>query len=182
MEGPFLWKYGRMVTEWRYEVSVPQQAALEMGVGLPHPACKSRLQTAIKVRHRARLSRPLLANLFLHYAFDAWVRRELPDIPFCRYADDGLLHCRSRLQAEYVMRRISERFRQCGLEIHPDKSSIVYCKDANRTGDYARITFDFLGYHLLYSQSRQREEQQGYVHDGPTHCIYHLQQRISEVM
>ncbi len=89
---------------------------------------------------------PLLANLFLHYTFDAWIRREIPGIPFCRYADDGLLHCKSRFQAEYVMRRISERFRQCGLEIHPDKSSIVYCKDANRTGDYSRISFDFLGY------------------------------------
>jgi len=89
---------------------------------------------------------PLLANLFLHYTFDAWVRRAIPGIPFCRYADDGLLHCRSRYQAEYVMRRISERFRQCGLEIHPDKSSIVYCKDANRTEDYPRISFDFLGY------------------------------------
>ena len=89
---------------------------------------------------------PLLANLFLHYTFDAWVRREIPGIPFCRYADDGLLNCKSRYQAEYVMRRISERFRQCGLEIHPDKSSIVYCKDANRTEDYSRISFDFLGY------------------------------------
>jgi len=89
---------------------------------------------------------PLLANLFLHYTFDAWVRRAIPGIPFCRYADDGLLHCRSRYQAEYVMRRISERFRQCGLEIHPDKSSIVYCKDDNRTEDYSRISFDFLGY------------------------------------
>jgi RNA-directed DNA polymerase len=89
---------------------------------------------------------PLLANLFLHYTFDAWVRREIPGIPFCRYADDGLLHCKSRYQAEYVMRRISERFRQCGLEIHPDKSSIVYCKDVNRAEDYLRISFDFLGY------------------------------------
>ena len=89
---------------------------------------------------------PLLANLFLHYTFDAWIRRAIPGIPFCRYADDGLLHCRSSYQAEYVMRRISERFRQCGLEIHPDKSSIVYCKDANRTEDYPKISFDFLGY------------------------------------
>ena len=89
---------------------------------------------------------PLLANLFLHYTFDAWIRRAIPGIPFCRYADDGLLHCRSRYQAEYVMRCISERFRQCGLEIHPDKSSIVYCKDVNRTEDYPRISFDFLGY------------------------------------
>jgi RNA-directed DNA polymerase len=89
---------------------------------------------------------PILANLFLHYAFDAWVRREMPRVPFCRYADDGLLHCKSRRQAEYVMRAISERFRQCGLEIHPDKSCIVYCKDANRQGVFPRISFTFLGY------------------------------------
>lgn len=89
---------------------------------------------------------PVLANLFLHYAFDAWVRRELPRIPFCRYADDGLLHCRSRRQAEYVMKRITERFVECGLEIHSDKSSIVYCQDRNRTEQHAKISFDFLGY------------------------------------
>jgi RNA-directed DNA polymerase len=84
---------------------------------------------------------PVLANLFLHYAFDAWVRRELPRVPFCRYADAGLLHCKSQRQAAYVLRRISERFCQCGLEIHPDKSSIVYCKDVHRTEDYPRISF-----------------------------------------
>jgi RNA-directed DNA polymerase len=89
---------------------------------------------------------PILSNLFLHYTFDTWVRREMPGVPFCRYADDGLLHCKSRSQAEYVMRHISERFRQCGLEIHPDKSSIVYCKDVDRAEDYSRISFDFLGY------------------------------------
>ena len=71
---------------------------------------------------------PLLANLFLHYGFDAWARRILPRVPFCRYADDGLLHCRSRRQAEYVMARIARRFKECGLEIHPEKSRIVYCK------------------------------------------------------
>jgi len=89
---------------------------------------------------------PILSNLFMHYAFDAWVRREMAGVPFCRYADDGLLHCRSRCQAEYVMKRISERFRQCGLEIHPDKSHVVYCRDAHRTEDYSRVSFDFLGY------------------------------------
>jgi RNA-directed DNA polymerase len=83
---------------------------------------------------------PILANLFMHYAFDAWVRRELPRIVFCRYADDGLLHCTSQQQAEYVMRRISDRFRECGLEIHPGKSHIVYCKDVTRTKEYARIS------------------------------------------
>ena len=104
---------------------------------------------------------PLLANLFLHYTFEAWIRRAIPGVPFCRYADDGLLHCRSRYQAEYVMRCISERFRQCGLEIHPDKSSIVYCKDVNRTEDYSRISFDFLGYTF---HPRRCVNPQGQVH------------------
>jgi RNA-directed DNA polymerase len=89
---------------------------------------------------------PLLANLFLHYAFDAWVRRTMPRIPFCRYADDGLLHCESKRQAEQVMRRIASRFRECGLEIHPEKSRIVYCRDANRREQHAEICFDFLGF------------------------------------
>jgi RNA-directed DNA polymerase len=89
---------------------------------------------------------PILANLFLHYAFDAWVRRKLPSIPFCRYADDGLLHCRSKKQAEYVLKMIEQRFHSCGLEIHPDKSGIIYCKDKNRKEEFDRISFDFLGF------------------------------------
>lgn len=104
---------------------------------------------------------PLLANLFLHYAFDAWVKREMPDILFCRYADDGLLHCRSQRQAEYVLKRITHRFRECGLEIHPDKSGIIYCKDKNRKAVYPRISFDFLGYTF---RPRRCVNKQGLVH------------------
>ncbi len=89
---------------------------------------------------------PILANLFLHYAFDAWVKREMPTVPFCRYADDGLLHCQTQKQAEYVLKRIGQRFRECGLEIQPEKSGMIYCKDKNRRGNYERISFDFLGY------------------------------------
>lgn len=89
---------------------------------------------------------PILANLFLHYAFDTWIRKEMPTVPFCRYADDGLLHCRSKRQAEYVLNRIKRRFQDCGLAIHPDKSGIIYCKDKNRTEKFERISFDFLGY------------------------------------
>jgi RNA-directed DNA polymerase len=89
---------------------------------------------------------PILANLFLHYAFDAWVKRELPNIPFCRYSDDGLLHCRSKRQAKYVLHQIAQRFCACGLEIHPDKSGIIYCKDKNRLEEHERISFDFLGF------------------------------------
>ena len=89
---------------------------------------------------------PLLANLFLHYAFDAWIVGNFPSVPFARYADDGLLHCKSLKQAEFMFKTIEERFRDCGLEIHPDKTKIVYCKDINRRGDYERVSFDFLGF------------------------------------
>lgn len=104
---------------------------------------------------------PILANLFLHYAFDAWVKREMPTILFCRYADDGLLHCRSQKQAEYVLKRIGQRFQECGLAIHPKKSGIIYCKDKNRTEDFERISFDFLGYTF---RPRRCVNKQGLVH------------------
>lgn len=89
---------------------------------------------------------PLLANLFLHYAFDMWVTRHLPSVRFCRYADDGVIHCKSLAQAQFVLGRISERFRECGLDIHPEKTKIVYCKDVNRSGDFPSVQFTFLGY------------------------------------
>lgn len=89
---------------------------------------------------------PLLANLFLHYAFDMWVTKHLRSLRFCRYADDGVVHCKSLLQAQLALRRIGERFRQCGLELHPEKTRIVYCKDINRRESYPMIDFTFLGY------------------------------------
>jgi RNA-directed DNA polymerase len=104
---------------------------------------------------------PILANLFLHYAFDAWMRRELPTILFCRYADDGLLHCQSRKQAEFVLKRIEQRFCDVGLAIHPDKSGIIYCKDKNRKLEFERISFDFLGYTF---RPRRCVNKQGKVH------------------
>ncbi|WP_375331612.1 group II intron reverse transcriptase/maturase [Candidatus Tisiphia endosymbiont of Temnostethus pusillus] len=104
---------------------------------------------------------PILANLFLHYVFDAWVRREMPSVAFCRYADDGLLHCQSQEQAEYVLQVIRQRFQECGLTIHPDKSGIIYCKDNNRRDEYERISFDFLGYSF---RPRRCVNKQGMVH------------------
>ena len=89
---------------------------------------------------------PILANLFLHYAFDLWVARHLPGVRFARYADDAVLHCKSRRQAEYVLERIRERFQACKLELHPGKTRIVYCKDINRIGENPDIQFTFLGY------------------------------------
>jgi hypothetical protein len=89
---------------------------------------------------------PLLANLFLNYAFDVWLSRAFPELPWCRYADDGLVHCRTEEEALAVKAALQERFAACGLEMHPDKTRIVYCKDANRPGSYPTTKFDFLGY------------------------------------
>jgi RNA-directed DNA polymerase len=89
---------------------------------------------------------PVLANIFLHYALDMWLTREFPDIPFERYADDAILHCKSKQQAQIVLDAIIERLAQVGLELNLDKTRIVYCKDSNRTGSHEHEQFTFLGY------------------------------------
>lgn len=99
---------------------------------------------------------PLLANLFLHYVFDAWMQRTFPNVEFERYADDSLVHCRSERQARQVLQAIRERFAQFGLELHPVKTQIVYCKDADRKGEYGRVAFDFLGYTFQPRLARTR--------------------------
>jgi RNA-directed DNA polymerase len=105
---------------------------------------------------------PLLANLFLHYAFDRWVAGHLRSVRFCRYADDGVVHCKSLAQAQLALRRIGGRFRQCGLELHPEKTRIVYCKDIN----YPTTVFTFLGYTF---RPRKAVDKYGrvYVHFAP---------------
>lgn len=90
---------------------------------------------------------PVLANLFLHYAFDAWMAREFPDCPFERYADDAVVHCSSGARARQVLAALGERMEQVGLALHPDKTKIVYCRDGNRRGPWdGPVSFDFLGY------------------------------------
>jgi RNA-directed DNA polymerase len=89
---------------------------------------------------------PILSNLFLHYAFDLWLSRTHPDLPWCRYADDGLVHCRTEQEAEALRVELQARLEVCGLQMHPTKTKIVYCKDNRRRGDYPNVTFDFLGY------------------------------------
>ena len=89
---------------------------------------------------------PVLANLFLHYAFDLWMARTNPELPWCRYADDGLVHCRSEQEAQAIMADLRLRLAECQLEMHPTKTKIVYCKDGRRKGRYPNRTFDFLGY------------------------------------
>ncbi|SFH22296.1 reverse transcriptase domain-containing protein, partial [Streptomyces mirabilis] len=99
---------------------------------------------------------PVLANLFLHYAFDAWMARVFPAMPFERYADDAVVHCSSRGQAERVLAAIAERMGEVGLELHPDKTRIVYCKDGKRRGSYERTSFTFLGFTFRPRGARTR--------------------------
>jgi RNA-directed DNA polymerase len=89
---------------------------------------------------------PLLANLFMHYAFDTWMVREFPTVQFERYCDDAVVHCRSESQAHRVRDAIAARLAQVGLELHPDKTRIVYCKDEDRRDDHEVTSFTFLGY------------------------------------
>jgi group II intron reverse transcriptase/maturase len=99
---------------------------------------------------------PLLANLFLHYAFDIWMQRQYPQIPFERYADDGICHCRSKAEAEGLRIAIELRFAECELELNLQKTKIVYCKDSNRRGDYSEQKFDFLSYTFQPRRAKDR--------------------------
>jgi len=99
---------------------------------------------------------PLLANLFLHYTFDAWMQRTYPQIPFERYADDALCHCRTKEEAEDLKAALERRFAECRLELHPEKTKIVYCKDDDRRLEYPCTRFDFLGYTFRPRRSKNR--------------------------
>ena len=89
---------------------------------------------------------PILSNLFMHYTFDLWMSRTHPDLPWCRYADDGLVHCRNEQEAQTLKVELQARLTECRLELHPTKTRIVYCRDGRRRGKYPNVSFDFLGY------------------------------------
>jgi RNA-directed DNA polymerase len=104
---------------------------------------------------------PLLANVFLHYVFDKWMERRYPQNPFCRYADDGVVHCRSKVEALQLKGVLEARFRQCNLELHPEKTRVVYCKDDDRRGNYSHTSFDFLGFTFRPRRSKKVKESVG---------------------
>jgi len=89
---------------------------------------------------------PLLANLFLHYVLDKWLETTDSQVKFERYADDAILHCNNQAHAGETLRKLQERTQTCGLELHPDKTKLVYCKDHRRKGNHPQVKFDFLGY------------------------------------
>ncbi|MCH7686823.1 MAG: group II intron reverse transcriptase/maturase, partial [Planctomycetes bacterium] len=99
---------------------------------------------------------PLLSNLFMHYAFDEWLRRNFPHIQFARYADDAVIHARSLAEAKQVLEAVRLRLLECGLELHPEKTKIVYCQDSDRRGSHDHIQFDFLGYTFRPRRAKNR--------------------------
>jgi RNA-directed DNA polymerase len=104
---------------------------------------------------------PVLANLYLHYGMDKWLEREYPECRFERYADDAIIHCRSMREAVKLKAALSERMKACGLELHPEKTQFVYCKDSNRRQrGSSKMSFDFLGYTFKprLAQNSQRGE------------------------
>jgi group II intron reverse transcriptase/maturase len=100
---------------------------------------------------------PVLANLFMHYAFDLWLEREFPLVRFERYADDAVIHCVSEHQACKVLAALHERMAQVGLELHPDKTKIVYCKDSNRRGSHEHTSFTFLGFTYRARRAQRKD-------------------------
>ena len=110
---------------------------------------------------------PLLANLFLHYTFDLWMRRKYPHLPFERYADDVIVHCRTEAQAQEVRAAIALRMQECRLELHPEKTKIVYCKDDDRRRTYAQEKFKFLGYTFRPRRSKNSKNGKFFINFSP---------------
>lgn len=100
---------------------------------------------------------PLLANIFLHHVFDAWMAQEFPGCPFERYADDVVIHCRTEAEAQKVKLAVEQRLKRCRLEAHPEKTRLVYCQDSNRSRAYPHIQFDFLGYGFRPRSARNQK-------------------------
>jgi RNA-directed DNA polymerase len=100
---------------------------------------------------------PLLANLFLHYCMDMWLTKHYPQSPFERYADDAVIHCRTEAEAQQLRASLGQRMEDCGLQMHPEKTKIVYCKDDNRRDDYPNTKFDFLGYGFRPREARSKK-------------------------
>jgi RNA-directed DNA polymerase len=100
---------------------------------------------------------PVLMSLFMHYAFDRWMRRDHPRNPFSRYADDAVAHCRSESEASALLAAIDVRLKECKLEMHPEKSGVVYCKDSNRRKMYPKVKFMFLGYEFRPRRVQRRD-------------------------
>ena len=126
---------------------------------------------------------PVLANIFLHYAFDVWMERNYPIAPFARYADDAIIHCKSEKEAKEIKEALNQRMKQCKLELHPDKTRIVYCKDEDRTEDYPITQFDFLGYtyKAVYIKCKDGKLRNNFIASASQKACKNLRDKIKEL-
>ena len=100
---------------------------------------------------------PVLSNLFLHYVFDVWMTKNHPKKLWCRYADDAVVHCKTEKDARHLLADLKVRFESCHLELHPEKTKIVYCQDVNRKKIHPNTMFTFLGYEFRRRPVRVKE-------------------------
>ncbi len=129
---------------------------VERWLRAPVQHADGRLEDRTKGSPQGSVISPLLSNLFMHYAFDEWLRRNFPDVQFARYADDAVVHARSLKEAETLLAAIRQRLAECHLELHPEKTKIVYCKDDDRRGTHEHTSFDFLGYTFRSRRAKNR--------------------------
>ena len=137
---------------------------MERWLKAPVETVEGKLQSRSRGTPQGGVISPLLSNLFMHYAFDNWMELTHPHIKFERYADDIVVHCVSLRQAEYIKDQISQRMQRCHLELHPQKTKIVYCKNSRRVGTYENTSFDFLGY--TFQPRRAKEQRTGKIFTG----------------
>ena len=130
---------------------------VERWLRAPVQHADGRLEERTKGSPQGSVISPLLSNLFMHYAFDEWLRRNSADVQFARYADDAVVHARSRQEAErHCWRQFGSVWRNADLELHPEKTKIVYCKDDDRRGTHEHTSFDFLGYTFRPRRAKNR--------------------------
>lgn len=117
-----------------------------------------RVETREKGTPQGGVISPLLANLFLHYVMDKWLEKEYPEIRYERFADDAIIHCKTEKQAKEIREALEKRFKECNLELHPEKTKIAYCKDDNRKRGYSETSFTFMGFEFKARTARNRED------------------------
>jgi group II intron reverse transcriptase/maturase len=132
---------------------------VERWLGAPMAGRDSELEQRTVGTPQGGLVSPVLANLFLHYAFDQWMASRFASVEWARYVDDAVVHCDSRRQAEYVLAQIVARFAEVGLKVNLDKTRIVYCKDAKRRGQAGHTSFVFLGYEFRARAAKGRRDE-----------------------
>lgn len=124
---------------------------------------------------------PLLSNLFLHYVFDQWMAENYPYIKFERYADDIIVHCKSKKQSNFLLSKISERMNKCLLSLHPDKTKITYCKDYRRKEDEENVSFTFLGHTFKPRRIKSKKNDGFFLGFSPAVSMKVIKEKISEL-